>query len=100
MRALRGGCGCCYFCVDSFAGRAATACYELCLKALQSLDCFFFSPLRKIALRITLRTAGAEDRAPLGSDLSAGSGAKTKLRFSEELDLSSEFDFLGLASTR
>jgi len=38
---------------------------------------FFFHWLRKIALADTLQTDGAEDKALLGSNLSADSGAKS-----------------------
>ena len=40
---------------------------------------FFFSSLRNSAFTDTLLPDGAEDKATLGSDLSADSGAKTRL---------------------
>jgi hypothetical protein len=40
---------------------------------------FFFSSLPNLAFTDTLLPDGAEDKATLGSDLSAGSGGKTRL---------------------
>jgi hypothetical protein len=42
---------------------------------------FFLQPLRTITPAGTLQAAGAEDKALLGSNLSADSGAKTRLGF-------------------
>jgi hypothetical protein len=56
--------------------------------------------LLKRAVPDTLRAAGAEDKALLGSNLSADSGAKTRLGFGENVSPSRELDSLGLASKR
>jgi len=50
-----------------------------CLKALRTSSVFFVPPLRKITHPDTLPANGAEDKALLGSNLSADSGAKTRL---------------------
>jgi hypothetical protein len=44
---------------------------------------FFRSTLRWTPVADTLRATGAEDKALLGSNLSADSGAKTRLGFGE-----------------
>jgi hypothetical protein len=44
---------------------------------------FFGSRLRKTTPANTLQVTGAEDKALLGSNLSADSGAKTRLGFGE-----------------
>jgi len=44
---------------------------------------FFISPLHEATITDTLQAAGAEDRALLGNNPSADSGAKTRLGFGE-----------------
>jgi hypothetical protein len=51
---------------------------------------FFLLLLLTITILDTLRVAGAEDRAPQGSDPSADSGAKTRLGFGETLSPSGQ----------
>jgi hypothetical protein len=64
------------------------------------INLFFFRYLLKRAVPDTLRAAGAEDKALLGSNLGADSGAKTRLGFGENVSPSRELDSLGLASKR
>ena len=59
---------------------------------------FVLPPLHQLARVNTLQTAGVEDK-PLGSKLSADSGAKTRLGFGQPSP-SGEIDSLGLASMR
>ena len=61
---------------------------------------FFFSSLRNSAFTDTLLPDGAKDKATLGSDLSADSGAKTSLGRACEVGPSNKKETqLGLAST-
>ena len=55
-----------------------------------TVNLFFLSSLAETAVSDTLPATGAEDRALLGSNPSADSGAKTKLGFGETLSPSGE----------
>ncbi len=57
---------------------------------------FLVSWLRKTAPANTLQATGAEDKALLGSNLSADSGAKTRLGFGAKPSLSREVDSTGI----
>jgi len=62
-------------------GMTAAARYPTCLKALRTSMCFLVQSLLKTIRPDTLPTAGAEGKALRGCNLSAGSGAETKLGF-------------------
>jgi len=57
---------------------------------------FFAPPLPKTALADTLQASGAEDRALQGCNLSADSGAKTRLGLGETLNPSGELYSTGI----
>ena len=57
---------------------------------------FFVPPLHKTSCADTLRAAGAEDKALLGSNLSADSGAKTRLGFGEQAEPQQQTSFTGI----
>src|SRR5579863_419008 len=57
---------------------------------------FFSRPLHKTAIADTLQATGAEDRALQGCNLSADSGAKTRLGLGEILSPSSELYSTGI----
>jgi len=57
---------------------------------------FFFPRLHKLLALDTLRLAGAEDKALLGSNLSADSGAKTRLGLGYEAGLQQENQSIGI----